>query len=231
MIAELLVPFDYQYMVKAMWVSALVGGVCAFLSAYLMLKGWSLMGDALAHSIVPGVAGAYILGLPFALGAFIAGGLASIGMAAVKQGTRLREDTVIGVVFTSLFALGPAHGVDLADFRQRPDHRARQHPGHLRRGRAPGRDHLGGVAAGPDAALEGPDGHLLRRKPRAQRRAQYRPAQDPVLHVAERLHGRRAADGWRLPRRRDGGDAGSHRLPAHRPLRPADPDQCRHGRR
>ena len=106
MIAELLVPFDYQYMVKAMWVSALVGGVCAFLSAYLMLKGWSLMGDALAHSIVPGVAGAYILGLPFALGAFIAGGLASIGMAAVKQGTRLREDTVIGVVFTSLFALG-----------------------------------------------------------------------------------------------------------------------------
>ena len=105
-IAELLVPFSYEYMAKAMWVSALVGGVCAFLSAYLMLKGWSLMGDALAHSIVPGVAGAYILGLPFALGAFIAGGLASIGMAAVKQGTRLREDTVIGVVFTSLFALG-----------------------------------------------------------------------------------------------------------------------------
>ena len=106
MIAELLIPFDYQYMVKAMWVSALVGGVCAFLSAYLMLKGWSLMGDALAHSIVPGVAGAYILGLPFALGAFIAGGLASLGMAAVKQGTRLREDAVIGVVFTALFALG-----------------------------------------------------------------------------------------------------------------------------
>lgn len=106
MITELLIPFDYQYMVKAMWVSALVGGVCAFLSAYLMLKGWSLMGDALAHSIVPGVAGAYILGLPFALGAFIAGGLASLGMAAVKQGTRLREDAVIGVVFTALFALG-----------------------------------------------------------------------------------------------------------------------------
>ena len=62
MLAELLVPFSYDYMLKAMWVSALVGGVCAFLSAYLMLKGWSLMGDALAHSIVPGVAGAYILG-------------------------------------------------------------------------------------------------------------------------------------------------------------------------
>jgi manganese/iron transport system permease protein len=106
MIAELLVPFSYEYMAKAMWGSALVGGVCAFLSAYLMLKGWSLMGDALGHSIVPGVAGAYIVGLPFAFGAFFAGILASIGMAFVKQHTRLREDAVIGLVFTSLFALG-----------------------------------------------------------------------------------------------------------------------------
>jgi manganese/iron transport system permease protein len=104
--AELLVPFSYQYMMKAMWVSALVGGVCAFLSAYLMLKGWSLMGDALAHSIVPGVAGAYILGFPFAIGAFFAGILAAFGMQFVKQHTRLREDAVIGLVFTSLFALG-----------------------------------------------------------------------------------------------------------------------------
>ena len=70
---ELLVPFGYDYMLKAMWVSALVGGVCAFLSAYLMLKGWSLMGDALAHSIVPGVAVAYLIGCPFAVGAFFAG--------------------------------------------------------------------------------------------------------------------------------------------------------------
>jgi manganese/iron transport system permease protein len=106
MIAELLSPFGYDYMLKAMWVSALVGGVCAFLSAYLMLKGWSLMGDALAHSIVPGVAGAYILGFPFAVGAFFAGILASVAMAFVKQNTRLREDAVIGLVFTSLFALG-----------------------------------------------------------------------------------------------------------------------------
>jgi manganese/iron transport system permease protein len=106
MTAELLVPFSYEYMLKAMWVSALVGGVCAFLSAYLMLKGWSLMGDALAHSIVPGVAGAYILGFPFAVGAFFAGILAAMGMAFVKQRSRLREDAVIGLVFTSLFALG-----------------------------------------------------------------------------------------------------------------------------
>ncbi|MBZ0123265.1 MAG: metal ABC transporter permease [Roseovarius sp.] len=103
---ELLVPFTYGYMLKAMWVSALVGGVCAFLSAYLMLKGWSLMGDALAHSIVPGVAAAYIIGAPFAAGAFLAGILASVGMNFVKQQTRLREDAVIGLVFTTLFALG-----------------------------------------------------------------------------------------------------------------------------
>ncbi|MGV1014410.1 MAG: metal ABC transporter permease [Methyloceanibacter sp.] len=106
MLAELLVPFGYDYMVKAMWVSALVGAVCAFLSCYLMLKGWSLMGDALAHSIVPGVAAAYIIGAPFAIGAFFAGILASLGMAFVKQHTRLREDAVIGLVFTTFFALG-----------------------------------------------------------------------------------------------------------------------------
>jgi manganese/iron transport system permease protein len=106
MLAELLVPFGYDYMTKAMWVSALVGGACAFLSAFLMLKGWSLMGDALAHSIVPGVAAAYIIGFPFAAGAFFAGILASAGMAFVKQNSRLREDAVIGLVFTALFALG-----------------------------------------------------------------------------------------------------------------------------
>jgi len=106
LLAELLVPFSYGYMLKAMWVSALVGGVCAFLSAYLMLKGWSLMGDALAHSIVPGVAGAYILGAPFAIGAFFAGLLAAAGMQFVKFKSRLREDAVIGLVFTTLFALG-----------------------------------------------------------------------------------------------------------------------------
>jgi manganese/iron transport system permease protein len=104
--SELLVPFAYDYMVKAMWVSALVGGACAFLSAYLMLKGWSLIGDALAHSIVPGVAAAYMLRLPYAAGAFLAGLLATLGMWFVRQRTRLREDAIIGLVFTSFFALG-----------------------------------------------------------------------------------------------------------------------------
>jgi len=106
LLTELMVPLGYDYMWKAMWVSALVGAVCAFLSAYLMLKGWSLMGDALGHSIVPGVAAAYIIGAPFAIGAFFAGILASLGMAFVKQHSRLREDAIIGLVFTALFALG-----------------------------------------------------------------------------------------------------------------------------
>ncbi|EKF41782.1 ABC transporter [Nitratireductor indicus C115] len=106
MSALLLEPFSYGYMVNAMWVSALVGGVCAFLSAYLMLKGWSLIGDALSHSIVPGVAGAYMLGLPFSIGAFFAGGLAAGAMFFLNQRTRLREDAIIGLIFTSFFALG-----------------------------------------------------------------------------------------------------------------------------
>lgn len=99
-------PFAYGYMVNAMWVSALVGAVCAFLSAFVMLKGWSLIGDALSHAIVPGVAGAYMLGLPFALGAFLAGGLAAGAMLFLNQRTRLREDAIIGLIFTSFFGLG-----------------------------------------------------------------------------------------------------------------------------
>ena len=106
MIEALLEPFSYSYMVNAMCVSALVGGVCAFLSAYLMLKGWSLIGDALSHSIVPGVAGAYILGLPFALGAFVAGGLAASSILFLQQRSKLKEDAIIGVIFTSFFGLG-----------------------------------------------------------------------------------------------------------------------------
>ncbi|WP_425284324.1 metal ABC transporter permease [Ancylobacter rudongensis] len=91
---------------NAMWVSALVGAVCAFLSCYLMLKGWSLIGDALSHAVVPGVAGAYMLGLPYAVGAFFSGGLAAAAMLFLNQRTRLREDAIIGLIFSSFFALG-----------------------------------------------------------------------------------------------------------------------------
>jgi manganese/iron transport system permease protein len=104
--AQLLEPFAYEYMVNAIWVSALVGAVCAFLSAYLMLKGWSLIGDALSHSIVPGVAGAYMLGLPFSLGAFFSGALAASAMLFLNERTRLKEDAIIGLIFTSFFGLG-----------------------------------------------------------------------------------------------------------------------------
>jgi manganese/iron transport system permease protein len=106
MIDTLLQPFGYTYMFNAMWVSALVGGVCAFLSAYLMLKGWSLIGDALSHSVVPGVAGAYMLGLPFALGAFISGGLAAAAMLFLSGRSGLKIDVIIGIIFTSFFGLG-----------------------------------------------------------------------------------------------------------------------------
>lgn len=104
--SSLLTPFDYSYMVNAIYVSALVGCVCAFLSAYLMLKGWSLIGDALSHSIVPGVAGAYMLGLPFSLGAFFAGGLAASTMLFLSQRSKLKEDTIIGLIFSAFFGLG-----------------------------------------------------------------------------------------------------------------------------
>ncbi|WP_252912312.1 metal ABC transporter permease [Aliihoeflea aestuarii] len=106
MIETLIEPFTYDYIFNAMWVSALVGATCAFLSAYLMLKGWSLIGDALSHSIVPGVAGAYMLGLPFAAGAFLSGGLAAAAMLFLSAQTKLRQDAVIGLIFTSFFGLG-----------------------------------------------------------------------------------------------------------------------------
>lgn len=106
MLAILVEPFTYDYMRNAILVSALVGGVCGFLSAYLMLKGWSLIGDALSHAIVPGVAGAYMLGLPFAFGAFLSGGMAALAILFLNQRTKLKEDAIIGLIFTSFFGLG-----------------------------------------------------------------------------------------------------------------------------
>jgi len=106
MLDHLLQPLTYHYMVNAMVMSALVGGVCAFLSVYLMLKGWSLIGDALSHSVVPGVAGAYMLGLPFSIGAFFSGGLAATTMLFLNQRSKLKEDAIIGLIFTSFFGLG-----------------------------------------------------------------------------------------------------------------------------
>lgn len=102
----LLDPLTHAFMVRALLVSALVGGVCGLLSCYMTLKGWALMGDAVSHAVMPGVVVAYALGLPFSLGAFVfgVGSVAAIGF--VKQKSRIKEDTVIGLVFTGFFALG-----------------------------------------------------------------------------------------------------------------------------
>jgi len=93
-------------MLRAIWVSAMIGGVCGFLSSFITLKGWSLMGAALSHAVVPGVALAYIFGLPFALGAFVAGLLAAGSIAFIKSYSRIREDANMGIVFTTFFAFG-----------------------------------------------------------------------------------------------------------------------------
>ena len=100
------VPLQYEFMVKAIFVSALVGMVCAALSCYMTLKGWSLMGDAVSHAVLPGVAVAYMLNIPLAVGAFVFGVGSAIAIGFIKSQTRIKEDTVIGLVFTGFFALG-----------------------------------------------------------------------------------------------------------------------------
>ena len=93
-------------MVRALLISATVGGVCGLLSCYMTLKGWALMGDAVSHSVLPGVILAYAIGLPFSVGAFVFGVGSVATIAFVKQKSRIKEDTVIGLVFTGFFALG-----------------------------------------------------------------------------------------------------------------------------
>jgi len=101
-----LTPFQYDFMLTALALSALVGLVCAVLSCFLILKGWSLMGDAISHAVLPGVVIAYVVGLPLAIGAFLSGLLCAVGTGFIKNHSRVKEDTVMGVVFTGLFALG-----------------------------------------------------------------------------------------------------------------------------
>ncbi len=102
----LIAPLQYDFMVKAVTVSALVGLVCAVLSCYMTLKGWALMGDAVSHAVMPGVVIAYLLNIPFAIGAFIFGLTSVLAIGFIQAHTRIKEDTVIGLVFTGFFALG-----------------------------------------------------------------------------------------------------------------------------
>jgi ABC-type Mn2+/Zn2+ transport system permease subunit len=113
---EFFEPFRYAFMQDALLVGALVGAMCAVLSCFLILKGWSLMGDAVSHAVLPGIVLAYIFALPLTLGAFLAGLLCATGSGFLKRNSRLKEDTAMGVVYTGLFAIG------LVLFSKTPSH-------------------------------------------------------------------------------------------------------------
>ena len=104
--SSLLEPFRYPFMVDAMIVGVAIGAVCAVLSCYLVLKGWSLMGDAISHAVLPGIVIAYAIGLPLAIGAFVSGLVCAVATGFIKDNSRVKEDTVMGVVFTGMFAFG-----------------------------------------------------------------------------------------------------------------------------
>ncbi|MDX2226823.1 MAG: metal ABC transporter permease [Verrucomicrobiae bacterium] len=104
--SPLLAPFQLEFMQQAMLAAGMVGAVCAFLSCFLVLKGWSLMGDAISHAVFPGIVIAYMAGLPLAVGAFATGLLCAVATGYIRENSRVKEDTVLGIVFTGLFALG-----------------------------------------------------------------------------------------------------------------------------
>lgn len=99
-------PLSYPFMQRALLVSVMVAAVCAVLSCYLVLKGWSLMGDAISHAVLPGIVIAYVLNLPLALGAFAAGLSCALFTGYLKENSRVKEDTVMGIVFSGMFGFG-----------------------------------------------------------------------------------------------------------------------------
>lgn len=99
-------PLQYAFMLKAVVVSVVVGIACAILSCFLILKGWSLLGDAISHAVLPGVVIAYLIGIPFGLGAFVFAMLAVILIGLIKSNSKIKEDAVMGIVFTTFFAFG-----------------------------------------------------------------------------------------------------------------------------
>ncbi|HMO77581.1 MAG TPA: metal ABC transporter permease [Candidatus Paceibacterota bacterium] len=105
-LAFLIEPLQYAFMVKAVLVSTIVGVACAILSCFLVLKGWSLLGDAISHAVLPGVVLAYMIGIPFGIGAFVFAMLSVVLIGYIKNNTKIKEDAVMGIVFTTLFALG-----------------------------------------------------------------------------------------------------------------------------
>ncbi|RAI44459.1 metal ABC transporter permease [Rhodoplanes roseus] len=99
-------PLAYPFMQRALVVSLLVAAVCAVLSCYLVLKGWSLMGDAISHAVLPGIVIAHVAGLPLVVGAFAAGLSCALLTGYLKENSRIKEDTVMGIVFSGMFGLG-----------------------------------------------------------------------------------------------------------------------------
>ncbi|GLK85564.1 membrane protein [Ancylobacter defluvii] len=106
MIDTLLAPFQFEFMVNALVISGLVAVPMALLSCFLVLKGWSLMGDAISHAVFPGVVLAYIVGLPYAIGAFAAGMFCAVATGFLKDNSRIKQDTVMGIVFSGMFGVG-----------------------------------------------------------------------------------------------------------------------------
>jgi manganese/iron transport system permease protein len=101
-----MVPLSYGFMQRALVVAVLVGAVCSVLSCYLVLKGWSLMGDAISHAVLPGIVIAFVLGLPLAVGAFAAGLGCAVATGYLRENSRVKEDTVMGIVFSGMFGFG-----------------------------------------------------------------------------------------------------------------------------
>lgn len=106
MLDSLLAPFQFDFMINAMAIAVLVAVPTALLSCFLVLKGWSLMGDAISHAVFPGVVVAYIIGLPYAVGAFAAGMICALATGFLKDNSRIKQDTVMGIVFSGMFGLG-----------------------------------------------------------------------------------------------------------------------------
>jgi manganese/iron transport system permease protein len=102
----LAIPLSYGFMQRALLVAVLTGAVCAVLSCYLVLKGWSLMGDAVSHAVLPGLVLSVVLGLPLAVGAFAAGLFCAVATGYLKENSRVKQDTVMGIVFSGMFGLG-----------------------------------------------------------------------------------------------------------------------------
>lgn len=99
-------PLAYPFMQQALIVAPIVAIVCATLSCYLVLKGWSLMGDAISHAVLPGIVIAYLLSIPLAIGAFVSGIFCAVTVGYLKDNSRIKEDTVMGIVFSGMFAFG-----------------------------------------------------------------------------------------------------------------------------